>query len=117
MVVLYALTQKTSTRQGRGLVRIVKTNLAGTECEVANTSTPVFVITDKTLRSIEKLVENLKQLGIKDVNGELVYDEEEAGYENYNSYAYVLSNQSTTFTFLMPRNSSFIKSVVKIYLG
>jgi hypothetical protein len=55
--------------------------LAGTECEVVNTSTPVFVITDKTLKSIEKLVENLKQLGIKDVNGELVYDEEEAGYE------------------------------------
>ena len=55
--------------------------LAGTECEVANTSTPVFVISDKTLRSIEKLVENLKKLGIKDVNGELVYDEEEAGYE------------------------------------
>ena len=56
-------------------------SLAGTECEVANTSTPVFVITDNTLKSIEKLVENLKQLGIKDVNGELVYDEEEAGYE------------------------------------
>ncbi len=55
--------------------------LAGVECEVANTSTPVFVITDKTQRSIEKLVENLKKLGIKDVNGELVYDEEEAGYE------------------------------------
>ena len=55
--------------------------LAGTECEVANTSTPVFVITDKTLKSIEKLVESLKKLGIKDVNGELVYDEEEAGYE------------------------------------
>ena len=63
------------------MVKIVKTNLAGTECEVVNTSTPVFVITDKTLRSIEKLVENLKKLGIKDVNGELVYDEEEAGYE------------------------------------
>ena len=55
--------------------------MAGTECKVANTSTPVFVITDKTLRSIEKLVNNLKKLGIKDVNGELVYDEEEAGYE------------------------------------
>ena len=55
--------------------------MAGTECEVANTSTSVFVISDKTLRSIEKLVENLKRLGIKDVNGELVYDEEEAGYE------------------------------------
>ena len=55
--------------------------MAGTECEVANTSNPVFVISDKTLRSIEKLVENLKKLGIKDVNGELVYDEEEAGYE------------------------------------
>jgi hypothetical protein len=55
--------------------------MAGTECEVVNTSTPVFVITDKTLRSIEKLVENLKKLGIKDVNGELFYDEEEAGYE------------------------------------
>jgi hypothetical protein len=55
--------------------------LAGTEGEVANTSTPVFVITDKTLRSIEKLVENLKKLGIKDVNGELVNDEEEASYE------------------------------------
>ena len=55
--------------------------MAGTECEVANTSTPVFVITDKTLKSIEKLVDNLKKLGIKDVNGELVYDEKEAGYE------------------------------------
>jgi hypothetical protein len=55
--------------------------LAGTECEVANTSTPVFVITDKTLRSIEKLVESLRKLGIKDVNGELFYDEEGAGYE------------------------------------
>ena len=55
--------------------------MAGTECEVANTSTPVFVITDKTLKSIEKLVENLKKLGVKDVNGELVYYEEEAGYE------------------------------------
>jgi hypothetical protein len=55
--------------------------LAGTECEVANTSTPVFVVTDKTLRSIEKLVENLKKLGIKDLDGELVYDEEGAGYE------------------------------------
>lgn len=55
--------------------------MAGTECEVTNTSTPVFVITDKTLRSIEKLVENIKQLGIKDVNGKLFYDEEEAGYE------------------------------------
>ena len=55
--------------------------MAGTECEVANTSTPVFVITDKTLQAVEKLVENLKKLGIKDVNGELVYDEEEAGYE------------------------------------
>ena len=40
-----------------------------------------FVITDKTLRSIEKLVENLKKLGVKEVDGELVYDEEEAGYE------------------------------------
>ena len=55
--------------------------MAGTEGEVANTPTPVFVITDKTVRSIEKLVENLKKLGIKDVNDELVYDEEEAGYE------------------------------------
>ena len=59
--------------------------LAGTEGEVANTSTPVFVITDKTLRSIEKLVENLKKLGIKDVNGELVNDEEEASYEYISS--------------------------------
>ena len=56
-------------------------NVAGVEGEVANTSTPVFVITDNTLKSIEKLVERLKKLGIKDVNGELVYDEEEAGYE------------------------------------
>ena len=55
--------------------------LPGTEGEVANTSTPVFVITHTTLISIEKLVENLKKLGVKDVNGELVYDEEEAGYE------------------------------------
>jgi len=55
--------------------------LAGTECEVTNTTTPVFVITHTTLISIEKLVENLKKLGIKDVNGELVYDEEGAGYE------------------------------------
>ena len=38
--------------------------MAGTECEVAKTSTPVFVITDKTLKSIEKLVNNLKKLGI-----------------------------------------------------
>ena len=56
-------------------------HLAGTECEVANTSTPVFVITDKTLRAVEKLVESLKLLGIKDIDGELTYDEEEAGYE------------------------------------
>jgi len=55
--------------------------LAGTECAVTNTTTPVFVITHTTLISIEKLVENLKKLGVKDVNGELVYDEEEAGYE------------------------------------
>jgi len=55
--------------------------VAGAEYEGTNASTPVFVITDKTLRSIEKLVENLKGLGIKDVNGELVYDKEEAGYE------------------------------------
>jgi len=55
--------------------------LAGTEGEVANTSTPVFVITDKTLRAVEKLVDSLKKLGIKYVDGELVYDEEEAGYE------------------------------------
>ena len=67
--------------RGRGLVKIVKTNLAGTEYEVTNTTTPVFVITHTTLISIEKLVENLKKLGIKDLDGELVYDEEGAGYE------------------------------------
>ena len=50
------------------------------EGEVANTSTPVFVITDKTLQAVEKLVDSLKKLGIKHVDGELVYDEEEAGY-------------------------------------
>ena len=55
--------------------------LAGTEGEVANTSTPVFVITDKTLQAVERLVDSLKKLGIKYVDGELVYDEEEAGYE------------------------------------
>lgn len=56
-------------------------HLAGTEGEVANTSTPVFVIADKTLQAVEKLVDSLKKLGIKYVDGELVYDEEEAGYE------------------------------------
>lgn len=61
--------------------RRVNLNLAGTEGEVANTSTPVFVITDKTLQAVEKLVDSLKKLGIKYVDGELVYDEEEAGYE------------------------------------
>ena len=55
--------------------------LAETEGKVANTSSPVFVITDKTLQAVEKLVDNLKKLGIKYVDGELVYDEEEAGYE------------------------------------
>ena len=55
--------------------------MAGTEGEVANTPTPVFVITDKTLQAIERLVDSLKKLGIKHVDGELVYDEEEAGYE------------------------------------
>ena len=54
--------------------------MAGTEGEVANTPTPVFVITDKTLQAIERLVDSLKKLGIKYVDGELVYDEEEAGY-------------------------------------
>ena len=55
--------------------------MAGTEGEVANTYTPVFVITDKTLQAVEKLVDSLKKLGIEYVDGELVYDEEEAGYE------------------------------------
>jgi hypothetical protein len=55
--------------------------LAETEGEVANTFTPVFIITNKTLRAIEQLVDNLKALGIKDVDGMLIYDEEEAGYE------------------------------------
>lgn len=41
-----------------------------------------FVITDKTLQAVEKLVDSLKKLGIKYVDGELVYYEEEAGY-NY----------------------------------
>ncbi|NCU38912.1 hypothetical protein EOL96_07740 [Candidatus Saccharibacteria bacterium] len=50
------------------------------EGKVAKNSIPVFVITDKTLRAVEKLVDNLKKLGIKYVDGELVYDEEEAGY-------------------------------------
>ena len=56
-------------------------HLAGTEGEVANTSTPVFVITDKTLHAVEKLVDSLKKLGIKYVDCELVYDKEEAGYD------------------------------------
>ncbi len=56
-------------------------NMAGTEGEVANTSTPVFAITDKTLQAVEKLVDSLEKLGIKYVDGKLVYDEEEAGYE------------------------------------
>lgn len=34
--------------------------MAGTEGEVANTPTPVFVITDKTLQAIERLVDSLK---------------------------------------------------------
>ena len=55
--------------------------VAGTEGEVANTSTPVFVITDKTLQAVEKLVDSLKKLGINYIDDELVYDEEEAGYE------------------------------------
>mgnify|MGYP006925659547 FL=1 len=55
--------------------------MAGTEGEVANTSTPVFAITDKTLQAVEKLVDSLEKLGIKYVDGKLVYDEEEAGYE------------------------------------
>ena len=55
--------------------------MAGTEGEVANTSTPVFVITDKTLQAVEKLVDSLKKLGINYIDDELVYDEEEAGYE------------------------------------
>lgn len=38
------------------------TILARTEGEVANTSTPVFVITDKTLQAVEKLVDSLKNL-------------------------------------------------------
>lgn len=45
------------------------------------TPPPLFVITDKTLQAVEKLVDSLKKLGIKYVNGELVYDEDEAGYE------------------------------------
>ncbi len=55
--------------------------VAGTEGEVANTSTPVFVITDKTLQAVEKLVDSLKKLGINYIDDELVYDEEKAGYE------------------------------------
>ena len=55
--------------------------MAGTEGEVANTSTPVFVITDKTLQAVEKLVDSLKKLGINYIDDELVYDEEKAGYE------------------------------------
>ena len=54
--------------------------LAETEGKVANTSSPVFVITDKTLQAVERLVDSLK-IGIKYVDSELVYDEEEAGYE------------------------------------
>ncbi len=60
---------------------MIKNSMAGTEYEVARTSTPVFVITDKTLRAVEKLVDSLKKLGIKYVDGELAYDEKEAGYE------------------------------------
>ena len=55
--------------------------MAGMEGEVSNTSTPVFVITDTTLLAIERLVADLRQLGIKEVDGDLVYDEEEAGYD------------------------------------
>ena len=55
--------------------------MARTEGEVANTSTPVFVITDKTLQAVEKLVDSLKKLGINYIDDELVYDEEKAGYE------------------------------------
>ena len=55
--------------------------MAGVEGEVANTSTPVFVITDKTLQAVEKLVDSLKKLGINYIDDELVYDKEKAGYE------------------------------------
>ena len=80
-VVIGGATRSAGGRTGSKRADDHEGGTARTECEVANTSTPVFVITDKTLKSIEKLVENLKKLGIKDVNGELVYDEEEAGYE------------------------------------
>ena len=80
--VLLRKTIASQTKTGAMRPNLSKScNLAGTECEVANTSTPVFVITDKTLQAIEKLVDSLKKLGIKYVDGELVYDEEEAGYE------------------------------------
>ena len=55
--------------------------MAETEGKVANTSAPVFNITDKTLLAVEKLVGSLKKLGIKDIDGVLTYDQEEAGYE------------------------------------
>ena len=80
-VVIGGATRSAGGRTGSKRADDHEGGTARTECEVANTSTPVFVITDKTLKSIEKLVDNLKKLGIKDVNGELVYDEEEAGYE------------------------------------
>ena len=80
-VVIGGATRSAGGRTGSKRADDHEGGTARTECEVANTSTPVFVITDKTLKSIEKLVENLKKLGVKDVNGELVYDEEEAGYE------------------------------------
>lgn len=53
--------------------------MAGTEGKVANTSTPIFVMTDKTLQAVEKLFDSLKKLGIKYIDGELIYDEEETG--------------------------------------
>ncbi|MGB4957309.1 MAG: hypothetical protein WBO49_02590 [Candidatus Saccharimonas sp.] len=36
-------------------------------------------MTDKTLQAVEKLFDSLKKLGIKYVDGELIYDEEETG--------------------------------------
>lgn len=77
---MHSMIQNPSQAKIKTTTRVVHI-LAGTEGEVANTSTPVFVITDKTLQAVEKLVDSLKKLGIKYVDGELVYDEEEAGYE------------------------------------
>ncbi len=61
-VVIGGATRSAGGRTGSKRADDHEGGTARTECEVANTSNPVFVITDKTLKSIEKLVENLKKL-------------------------------------------------------